>query len=409
MSEAFFTEVTGPIPFGGLDSDDPLAFKVYEPDRLVLGKRMEDHLRPGVCFWHSFAWPGVDMFGIGHARPAVARADRTTRWPPRGRRWPSRSSSSRSSARPTTASTTATSRPEGDSFATFRANLDALADDAAGYQERTGVRLLWGTANLFTPPALPGRRRHQPRSRGLRLRGGAGQAHARGHPAPGRRELRPVGRPRGLRHAAQHRPEARGRPAGPLPAPRRRAQGTRSASSGQLLIEPKPMEPTKHQYDYDVADRPRLPGQQRPRGRVPGQHRGQPRDAGRPQLPPRGRVRGRERDPGQHRRQPRRSRRTAGTPTSSRTRSRTWRCRCTRSCAAAGSRPAASTSTPSCAARAPTGTTCSTPTSAASTRSRGRCSSRRDLIERGELAALQGRALRRLGRGAWARRSWAAR
>ena len=42
--------------------------------------------------------------------------------------------------------------PEGDSFSTFRSNLDALTDDAAGYQERTGARLLWGTANLFSHP-----------------------------------------------------------------------------------------------------------------------------------------------------------------------------------------------------------------------------------------------------------------
>ena len=65
MGEVFFTEVEGPIRFGGLGSTDPLSFKVYEPDRLVLGKRMEDHLRPGVCFWHSFAWAGTDMFGLG--------------------------------------------------------------------------------------------------------------------------------------------------------------------------------------------------------------------------------------------------------------------------------------------------------------------------------------------------------
>ena len=43
----FFTEVTGRIPFGGLDSSDPLTFKVYEPDRLVLGKSMAEHLRIG--------------------------------------------------------------------------------------------------------------------------------------------------------------------------------------------------------------------------------------------------------------------------------------------------------------------------------------------------------------------------
>src|SRR5262245_63091958 len=56
VGDDFFSEVTGRIPFGGLDSADPLAFKVYEPDRIVLGKRMEDHLRIGVCLWHSFAW-----------------------------------------------------------------------------------------------------------------------------------------------------------------------------------------------------------------------------------------------------------------------------------------------------------------------------------------------------------------
>ena len=65
MSQEFFTGVPGPIPFGGLESTDPLSFKVYRPDRLVLGKRMVDHLRPGVCFWHSFAWAGTDMFGLG--------------------------------------------------------------------------------------------------------------------------------------------------------------------------------------------------------------------------------------------------------------------------------------------------------------------------------------------------------
>ena len=61
----FFSEVPERIEFGGLASDDPLAFKVYEPDRLVLGKRMEDHLRIAVCLWHSFNWPGSDVFGVG--------------------------------------------------------------------------------------------------------------------------------------------------------------------------------------------------------------------------------------------------------------------------------------------------------------------------------------------------------
>ncbi|MDH3295687.1 MAG: xylose isomerase, partial [Acidimicrobiia bacterium] len=65
MSEVFFTDVEAPIRYGGPDSTDPLSFKVYDPDRVVLGKRMEDHLRMAVCYWHSFNWPGNDVFGSG--------------------------------------------------------------------------------------------------------------------------------------------------------------------------------------------------------------------------------------------------------------------------------------------------------------------------------------------------------
>src|SRR5438876_6064170 len=65
MDGDFFSAVAEPITFGGLESADPLAFKVYQPDRLVLGKRMEDHLRIAVCLWHSFNWPGSDVFGVG--------------------------------------------------------------------------------------------------------------------------------------------------------------------------------------------------------------------------------------------------------------------------------------------------------------------------------------------------------
>src|SRR5438552_16995388 len=65
MSSDFFTEVYGRVVFGGPDSSDPLAYAVYQPDRLVMGKRMEDQLRIAVCLWHSFNWPGSDVFGVG--------------------------------------------------------------------------------------------------------------------------------------------------------------------------------------------------------------------------------------------------------------------------------------------------------------------------------------------------------
>src|SRR5215210_9570876 len=65
MPEPFFTEVPTRIGYGGRAAGDALSYSVYEPDRLVLGKRMEDHLRIAVCLWHSFAWPGTDVFGVG--------------------------------------------------------------------------------------------------------------------------------------------------------------------------------------------------------------------------------------------------------------------------------------------------------------------------------------------------------
>ena len=62
MSTGFFGDIEE-IPFEGPDSDNPLAFRFYDPDETVMGKRQEDHLRFAVCYWHNFAWPGLDPFG----------------------------------------------------------------------------------------------------------------------------------------------------------------------------------------------------------------------------------------------------------------------------------------------------------------------------------------------------------
>jgi xylose isomerase len=61
MTDRFFS--TDRIRYEGPDSAAPLAFRWYDADRVVLGKSMADHLRFAVCYWHSFCWPGVDMFG----------------------------------------------------------------------------------------------------------------------------------------------------------------------------------------------------------------------------------------------------------------------------------------------------------------------------------------------------------
>jgi xylose isomerase len=250
VSEDFFTKVPGRIPFGGIGSTDPLAFKVYQPDRMVLGKRMEDHLRPGVCFWHSFAWDGRDMFGGGTLdRPWLVAADAMA-----GARQKMAVAFEffAKLGTPYYCFHDVDVSPEGNSFAEFRANLDALADDALGYQERTGVKLLWGTANLFShrrfqagastnpdPEAFAYAAAQVKHMMEVTLRlGGENYVLWGGREGYDTLLNTDLGREgaqfaRFLHLVAEHK--------------------AKIGFKGQLLIEPKPMEPTKHQYDFDSA------------------------------------------------------------------------------------------------------------------------------------------------------------
>ena len=251
MTESFFSQVPGRIPFGGLASSDPLAFKVYDPDRLILGKRMEEHLRIGVCLWHSFAWDGRDVFGAGTL----------------DRPWLDPSLDPMEAARTKMAVAfefleklgmpyytfhDADVAPEGDSFAEFQANLDSLVDDALRYQDRTGVRLLWGTANLFSHPRYQAGASTNPDPEvfayaAAQVRhmlevtqrlGGANYVlwgGREGYESPLNTDMRREGEQlaRFLHLVAEHK--------------------AKIGFEGMLLIEPKPQEPTKHQYDYDSA------------------------------------------------------------------------------------------------------------------------------------------------------------
>jgi xylose isomerase len=251
VGEAFFSDVTEPIRFEGLGSTNPLAFKVYDKDRVVLGKRMEEHLRPGVCFWHSFAWPGTDMFGVGTLdRPWLdpaadpmdaARAKMAVAFEFFGKLGaPYYCFHDRDVA------------PETGGYADFRSNLDALVDVALSYQERTGIRLLWGTANLFTHPRYQAGAATNPDPAVFAYAAAqvkhmlevtkrlGGQNYVLWGGREGydtllntdlRREASQLAR--FLHLVAEHK--------------------HRIGFDGQLLLEPKPMEPTKHQYDYDVA------------------------------------------------------------------------------------------------------------------------------------------------------------
>ena len=371
MTDEFFSTVPGRIPFGGLDSTDPLAFKVYEPDRVVLGKRMEDHLRIGVCLWHSFAWDGRDMFGIGTLdRPWLDPAAEPM--PAARRKMAVAFEFIEKLGMPWYCFHDRDVAPEGTSFAEFRDNLDALTDDALGYQERTGATLLWGTANLFTHPRYQGGAATNPDPEVFayaaaqvkhmlevtqRL-GGANYVlwgGREGYDTLLNTDLKREGDQlaRFLHLVAEHK--------------------HRIGFEGTLLIEPKPMEPTKHQYDYDSATihgflvRNGLEDEYRLN--IEANHATLAGHS----LPPRGRLRGRERDPRLDRREPRRSAERLGhgsvpelgrgprpadlrDPQGRRPQDRRLQLR--REAAPPEQRPR---------------TTCSTPTSAGSTRSRGPC------------------------------------
>ena len=149
--EKFFTSVPSNIAFEGPESDNPLAFRWYDKDRLVMGKSMEDQLRFGVCYWHSFNWPGSDIFGVGtFDRPwldpsmepmaaAHMKMDAAFEFFEKLGA-PFFSFHDRDIA------------PEGATFAESCANLDEMIDYADKKMASTGMRLLWGTAQAFVQP-----------------------------------------------------------------------------------------------------------------------------------------------------------------------------------------------------------------------------------------------------------------
>ena len=247
----FFPDVKGPIPFKGLDSDDPLAFKVYQPDRLVLGKRMADHLRIAVCLWHSFSWPGSDVFGSGtFDRPWLdPRAEPMTA--AQGRLDVAFEFLAKLGI-PFFCFHDRDVSPEGATFAQTQANLDAVVDSIAGHMERTGLHLLWGTANLFSHPRYAAGAATNPDPEvfafaAAQVRSMLEATHRLGganYVLWGGREGYET-----LLNTDLAREEAQlGRFLAMVAEHKHKIGFT-----GTLLIEPKPQEPTKHQYDYDVA------------------------------------------------------------------------------------------------------------------------------------------------------------
>ena len=172
MSEPFFTDVESPICYEGPDSDNPLAFRWYDADRVVAGRRMEDHLRFAVCYWHSFAWDGFDIFGAGTLdrpwHPTFAKgADPIAA---AHRKMGAAFEFFTKLGVPFYCFHDRDIAPEGASFKESAALLDEMVDAAAGHQERTGVGRCGAPPTCSPTRATRPVRRRTPTRRCSRMR-----------------------------------------------------------------------------------------------------------------------------------------------------------------------------------------------------------------------------------------------
>lgn len=238
------------IPYGGSDSCDPLSFKYYDPDAIVAGKPMREQLKFAMAWWHTLCADGTDMFGIGTQDKTFGSVD------------PMEMSKRRVDAGFALMEKLHIDYfcfhdrdlfPEGDlPLAQFHANLDTIVDYIEEKMLQTGKKLLWGTANCFAHPRYMNGAGTSPHADSFayaaaqikkamditKRLGGTGYVFWGGREGyetllntDMKRELDNMAR---LLHMAVDYAEKIG-------------------FTGDLYIEPKPKEPTKHQYDFDAA------------------------------------------------------------------------------------------------------------------------------------------------------------
>ncbi|MDE0128966.1 MAG: xylose isomerase [Gammaproteobacteria bacterium] len=237
------------IQHEGPESDNPLAFKTYDPSRAVGGKTMEEHLRFAVCYWHTFCATGGDPFGPGtRVHPWAEKGDPIDR--------------SRERVDAAFEFFTKLNVPfwcfhdfdlasEGGSVADSEKNLEQMVGMARERQDATGMKLLWGTANVFSHPRYMNGASTNPDFAVVAY--AASQVKAaidatvelggENYMFWGGREgyacLQNTDTRRELEHMAMFLSKARD-------------YGRSVGFKGTFLVEPKPMEPMKHQYDFDA-------------------------------------------------------------------------------------------------------------------------------------------------------------
>ncbi|HWV57762.1 MAG TPA: xylose isomerase [Longimicrobiales bacterium] len=250
MNAETFFPISDPVRYEGVGARSPFAFRYYDKDRIVLGRTMEEQLRFAVCYWHTFVWPGSDPFGgetflrpwmHGSDAMALARAKAEVAF-----------ELFRLLDVPFFCFHDRDIAPEGASLAESNRNVRKIGEYFAERMETAKVRLLWGTANLFSHRRYMAGAATNPDpdvftyaaaqvKNVLELThelGGVNYVLWGGREGYEtllntdlRRELDQLGRFVSLVVEHKHR----------------------IGFKGTILVEPKPQEPSKHQYDFDVA------------------------------------------------------------------------------------------------------------------------------------------------------------
>jgi xylose isomerase len=238
------------VKYEGRESRNPLAFKFYQADKVVAGKTMEEHFRFAVAYWHTLCGTGGDPFGPG-----------TKLFPWSTATDPIQAAKDKADA----AFEFATKlnipfycfhdidlAPEGNTFAEYEKNLATIVEYAKGKQAASGVKLLWGTANVFSNPRYMNGASTNPdfnvvAQAGAQVKNAIDATIALGGEnyvfwggREGYQSLLNTNMKREQEHLARFLTMARD-------------YGRKNGFNGTFLIEPKPMEPSKHQYDFDSA------------------------------------------------------------------------------------------------------------------------------------------------------------
>ncbi len=244
----YFSDVPK-ITYEGPGSDNPLSFKYYDENKRIGKKTMKEHLRFAVCYWHTFCGTGADPFGPGtqvfewnHAPDAMTAARQ---------KMDAAFELFTKLGVPYYCFHDIDLAPDADSVIEREKNLQTMVALAKEHQTETGMKLLWGTANVFSHPRYMNGASTNPNFEVLTH--AAAQVKAaidatielggENYVFWGGREgymcLQNTDTKRELEHLAQFLTTARD-------------YGRANGFKGTFLIEPKPMEPTKHQYDFDA-------------------------------------------------------------------------------------------------------------------------------------------------------------